>query len=113
VFITFPRVEQYVITLVVKRLREQNLRSMNRPNPQDSSREQVKEQLRELTSAELNTLRLVAEENNTRRIAELLFVTPKSVENYRCRICSKLGLDGSANSLLRFAINHKQIIMTA
>jgi DNA-binding NarL/FixJ family response regulator len=37
-------------------------------------------------------------------------VSPKSVENYRSRICKKLELDAKNNSLLIWVLDHKSII---
>ncbi|MBK6525217.1 MAG: response regulator transcription factor [Crocinitomicaceae bacterium] len=48
---------------------------------------EIKEALSSLTNAELSTLKLVSENKSSKEIAELLFVTEKSVENYRSRIC--------------------------
>jgi DNA-binding NarL/FixJ family response regulator len=63
-----------------------------------------------LTQTELKTLKLVSEKYSSKEIAELLFVSPKSVENYRSRICKKLNLDARNNSLLIWVLEHKTLI---
>ncbi len=68
------------------------------------------DQLRTLSDTELKTLFLVSEKYSSKEISNLLFVTPKSIENYRSRICKKLDLPSSNNSLLVWAIDHKDII---
>jgi DNA-binding CsgD family transcriptional regulator len=70
----------------------------------------LKEVLQSLTQAELKTLKLVSKHLSSKEIAELLFVSVKSVENYRSRICKKLGLDARNNSLLHWAIENKELI---
>ena len=66
--------------------------------------------LKELTSTELKTLKLVCNNYTSKEIAELLFITSKSVDNNRSRIAKKLGLDQITNSLLIWAMKHKEII---
>ncbi len=52
----------------------------------------------------------MSQKYSSKEIAELLFVSPKSVENYRSRICKKLMLDARNNSLLIWVLDHKEII---
>ena len=66
--------------------------------------------LETLTAAELKTLQLVGKKHSSKAIADLLFVSKKSVENYRSRICKKLELDARNNSLLIWVLEHKNII---
>lgn len=66
--------------------------------------------LKELTSTELKTLKLVCNNYTSKEIAELLFITAKSVDNNRSRISKKLGLDQVTNSLLIWAMKHKDTI---
>lgn len=70
----------------------------------------IKEGLDSLTKAELNTLRLVSLDKTSKEIAEMLFVTEKSVENYRSRICKKLDIKGGSNSLYKWCVTHKEYI---
>jgi len=39
-----------------------------------------------------------------------LFVSAKSVENYRSRICKKLNLDARNNSLLMWVMENKSVL---
>lgn len=59
-----------------------------------------------LTSAERRVLSLLAALKTNHEIAAELFVSPRTVENHRARICSKLDLQG-ANALVKFALHHK------
>jgi DNA-binding NarL/FixJ family response regulator len=59
-----------------------------------------------LTKAERRVLRLIAEEKTSREIGEILFIHPRTVDNHRTNICTKLNLHGT-NALLRFALTHK------
>lgn len=70
----------------------------------------IRESLQTLTKAEMNTLKLVAQNKTSKEIAELLFVTEKSVENYRSRICKKLDLTGGSNTLYKWSIENKDLI---
>jgi len=58
-----------------------------------------------LTPAELRVIRLVAQYKTTKEIAEMLFISPRTVESHRSTIMQKLGLHGS-HSLMRFALQH-------
>lgn len=70
----------------------------------------IKQALATLTPAELSTLKLVSENRSSKEIAELIFVTEKSVENYRSRICKKLNISGGSNTLYKWCITHKDLI---
>lgn len=76
----------------------------------DKELQQLKETLQSLTQVELKTLKLVSKHLSSKEIAELLFVSVKSVENYRSRICKKLGLDARNNSLLHWVIENKELL---
>lgn len=60
----------------------------------------------ELTASERRVLRLIAEAKSNKDIAEMLFISIRTVEHHRSNICSKLGLAGK-NALLTFALTHK------
>lgn len=70
----------------------------------------IRNAINSLSNAEFNTLKLVSDNKTSREIAELLFVTEKSVENYRSRICKKLELTGGSNTLYKWSIEHKDLI---
>jgi DNA-binding NarL/FixJ family response regulator len=62
--------------------------------------------LRALSTTEMQVLRLVAEYKSTREIAEVLFISPHTVETHRKNICRKLDLRGS-HALIKFALAHQ------
>lgn len=66
-------------------------------------------ELLRLSPSELRVLRLIAEYKSTEQIALELYISPKTVENHRLRICHKLGLSGH-NALLRWAIEHRSLL---
>jgi len=72
---------------------------MNRAGSVTTSRSK----LDALTPAELKVLQLIADELTTKAIAELLFISPRTVEKHRENIAQKLDLQGS-NALLRYAM---------
>ncbi len=59
--------------------------------------------LRRLSSREQEVLALTAEGYSSREIGEKLFLSPKTVDTYRSRIMTKLGLD-HRSELVRFAL---------
>lgn len=62
--------------------------------------------LESLTPAERRILTLISENSTSKQIADLLNISPKTVENHRLNIVKKLKLQG-AHSLLKFALEHK------
>ena len=66
---------------------------------------QLNSPLEALSQREREILQLVAEGKSTQEIAEMLSLSPKSVETYRSRMMSKLNIHDLA-SLIRFAIKH-------
>lgn len=87
-----------------------SLRKSNKIQQELKEYKDITENLATLTETELKTLKLVGQKYSSKEIAELLFVSPKSVENYRSRICKKLALDARNNSLLIWVLEHKGII---
>jgi DNA-binding NarL/FixJ family response regulator len=70
----------------------------------------IAEMIQSLTQTELKTLKLVSQKYSSKEIANFLFVSVKSVENYRSRICKKLNLDARNNSLLMWVLDNKKIL---
>lgn len=66
--------------------------------------------LKELTSTELKILKLICKNYTSKEIADVLFITAKSVDNNRSRILKKIGLDQVTNSLLVWSMQHKDTI---
>lgn len=75
---------------------------MQRSRPQAP----VSSSVDDLTPAEKNILKLIAEQKTTKTIADELFISPKTVEKHRSNICTKLNLHG-AYALLKFAMENK------
>jgi DNA-binding NarL/FixJ family response regulator len=61
--------------------------------------------LEKLGPREREILQLVVEGKSSSRIAETLFISPKTVETYRSRLMKKLGIK-DIPSLVKFAIQH-------
>jgi two-component system response regulator DegU len=55
--------------------------------------------INKLTKQEVMVLKLISQKKTSREIAEMLFVSPKTIENHRSNISKKLNLDGNHNSL--------------
>lgn len=70
----------------------------------DLNKEKNTQVLKSLTPTELVILKLIAEGKTSIEIADLLFVSPKTIENHRTNMNKKLQLDGSKNALLKFAL---------
>ena len=66
--------------------------------------------LQALTMAERHILMRIAEKKTTRQIAAELAISPRTVEEHRAKICSKLSLKGS-NSLLQFALENRSALL--
>jgi len=63
-----------------------------------------------LTPAERSVLSLVAQEKTSPEIAELLSISPRTVDHHRAHICQKLELRGF-NALVKFAILHRSELL--
>ena len=61
--------------------------------------------LQSLSRRERQVLQLVVEGKTSAEAAEILSISPKSVDTYRCRLMQKLGV-GDLPSLVKFAIQH-------
>ena len=84
-------------TMFLKRINRVNDLHENKPS------------LNNLTPAESNILKLVADEKTSRQIADELFISIRTVDRHRANICLKLNLHGT-NALLKFAVVHKSEI---
>lgn len=62
-----------------------------------------------LTMSEYKILKLVAKQYSSKEIANLLFVSEKTVKNHRHNIIQKLNLTNEPNSLLKWAIHQSEI----
>lgn len=88
----------------------QVLRNNTPVNNQSPEMKAVTNDIKSLTPTEIKVLKLVSQKYSSKEIANLLFVSPKSVENYRSRICKKLNLDPRNNSLVLWVMEHKFLL---
>ena len=63
--------------------------------------------LNSLSNQEVNILKLVSRQKTTNEIADMLFISPKTVSNHRSNISKKLNLNGQQNGLLKWALENK------
>lgn len=62
-----------------------------------------------LTPTEKKILRYISQNKTSKEIADILFLSPRTVENHRTNISNKLDLKGS-HSLMKFAIENKSLL---
>ena len=62
------------------------------------------------TKSEINVLKLIAQEKTSKQIAEMLFVSTKTVDSHRYNICKKLNLKPEKNSLLKWVFQNLPIL---
>lgn len=79
----------------------------------DKKKREFIDMLKKFSQAELKTLKLVSQNKSSKEISELLFLSEKTVENYRSRICQKLGLPPRNNSLLIWISENKELLSSA
>jgi len=75
-----------------------------------SAKETKDQILTNLTDHEINILTLIAKQKTTTEIADMLFISPKTVGNHRTNISKKLELKGEQNALLKWALENKGIL---
>jgi DNA-binding NarL/FixJ family response regulator len=89
-----PYVSPYFSNILLKR------------NPRTREGTEKKLGISDLTPTERKVLKLVANDKTTKEIAEMLFVSERTIESHRSSICVKLDLHGQ-NALLRYAMTMK------
>ncbi len=67
----------------------------------------IQEKILLLSPSEKKILSLIAKEKVSKEIADLLFITEKTVENHRSNMIKKLNLSNTKNALLIFALENK------
>ena len=77
---------------------------------EDKKKQKLMELLSGLSQSELKTLKLVSKNKSTKEISELLFLSEKTIENYRSKICQKLELPARNNSLLLWVRENKEML---
>lgn len=63
-----------------------------------------------LSRTEKKVIRLISENKTSKEIAELLFVSPKTIQNHRYNISKKLALEPKNNSLLTWASKYAKFL---
>lgn len=63
-----------------------------------------------LSDHEINILKLISHQKTSNDIADMLFISPKTVSNHRSNISKKLGLVGKQNGLLKWAMENKKLL---
>jgi DNA-binding NarL/FixJ family response regulator len=71
----------------------------------DNRAGELDDPLARLSAREREILQLLVEGKSNTKIAELLFLSPKTIETYRSHLMQKLGI-GDLPSLVKFAIQH-------
>jgi len=66
---------------------------------------EIDDPLARLSNREREILQLLVEGKSNMKIAELLFLSPKTIETYRSHLMQKLGI-GDLPTLVKFAIQH-------
>ncbi len=77
---------------------------------EDKKKQEMLEKLKSLSQGEMKTLKLVNNNKTSKEIAELLFLSEKTIENYRSKICQKLGLPPRNNSLVLWINENKELL---
>ena len=77
---------------------------------EDKKKQLLIDSLTALSQAELKTLKLVSQNKTSKEISELLFLSEKTIENYRSRICQKLELPPRNNSLVIWISENKELL---
>jgi len=77
---------------------------------EDQKKQELMKKLSALSHGEMKTLKLVNQNKSSKEISELLFLTEKTIENYRSKICQKLGLPPRNNSLVLWISENKELL---
>lgn len=78
-------------------------------NNRNPMQDEVQSRLQQLTATEYRILKLLSEYKTNKEIANELFISPRTVETHRVRICQKLDLKG-AHALMKFAVQYKSLL---
>jgi two-component system nitrate/nitrite response regulator NarL len=69
--------------------------------------DQLNEKLLLLTPSERKIISLIAQSKKSKEIADMLYVSEKTIENHRSNIVKKMGLSGDKNSLIHWVLENK------
>ena len=68
------------------------------------------EKMKFLSPSERTIVRLIANENSSKKIAEILSISTRTVEKHRSNIISKLDLPSGTEALLKWVNKNKDLI---
>ncbi|MGW8123057.1 response regulator [Roseivirga echinicomitans] len=68
------------------------------------------DRLESLTPSERKILKLIAVNRSTREIADILFISERTVEKHRSNIIQKLDLNGKLNGLITWVLHNKHLL---
>ncbi|MCY2687613.1 response regulator transcription factor [Salinimicrobium sp. TH3] len=91
--------EPYLSQTISNQLAQNLLRNFQQKN-------EFEDPLRSLTERELEILKLIALEHSNTEIADLLFISPKTVETHRKNLMRKIEVKNSLG-VYKFAVKHK------
>lgn len=91
--------EPYLSQTISNQLAQNLLRNFQQKN-------EVEDPLKSLTERELEILKLIALEHSNSEIADLLFISPKTVETHRKNLMRKIEVKNSLG-VYKFAVKHK------
>jgi len=83
---------------------------VNANNTKDIFRDKIVVLNELLSSTEVNILKQISQKKTSKDISDVLFISVKTVENYRSRICKKLELDARNNSLALWVMENKNLV---
>jgi len=75
-----------------------------------STNENLKPPISQLTSVEKKLLLLISDLKTNDELADLLFISKRTIENYKVNLARKLELN-SARDLLKFSVKYKQLLI--
>lgn len=93
--------EPYLSQSVSAKLAQNLLQNFQQKKEEES-------ELGSLTERELEILKMIAHEHSNTEIAELLFISPKTVETHRKNLMRKIGVRNSLG-VYKFAVKHRLI----
>ena len=67
--------------------------------------------LSQLSTTEMKVIKHIAQNKTTRTIADIMFISPRTVEKHRSNIIRKLNLNHHQNSLLIWAKEHQEYLI--
>ncbi|MDG5490791.1 response regulator transcription factor [Psychroserpens sp. SPM9] len=68
------------------------------------------EELKTLTDTEMKVLKLITENKTAKEIADVLYISARTVEKHKSNIRNKLKLKSNANSFVLFAKEHEEFL---